>query len=82
MMTSNVYDIVIVGGGTAGCVLANRLSEKQELQVLVIEAGDDLTADPRANHLLMGPILLASDANWGFATAPQVGPCSGFSRVC
>ncbi|KAI0528004.1 putative GMC oxidoreductase [Xylaria bambusicola] len=70
-MTSNVYDIIIIGGGTAGCVLASRLSEKQELQVLVIEAGDDLTDDPRANHPLMGPRLLTSDANWGFTTTPQ-----------
>ncbi|KAI1158210.1 hypothetical protein F5B18DRAFT_105140 [Nemania serpens] len=49
-----VYDIIIVGGGTTSCVLANRLSENRELQVLVIEAWDDLTADPRANHPSMG----------------------------
>jgi len=36
------YDIVIVGAGTAGCALANRLSESPERSILLVEAGEDL----------------------------------------
>jgi len=58
------YDIVIVGAGTAGCVLAARLSEDTATRVLLLEAGSReplaAVADPRA-----WPTLTGSSMDWG-----------------
>ncbi len=58
------YDFVIVGGGTAGCVLAARLSENPEVSVLLLEAGA-ATSPVGAETPPAWPTLLQSPANWG-----------------
>jgi choline dehydrogenase len=67
------YDFIVVGAGTAGCVLASRLSEDPAARVLLVEAGmrdtSPLLAIPGAS------VRVSSDSrlNWGYLTEPQSG---------
>jgi choline dehydrogenase-like flavoprotein len=64
---------VIVGGGNAGLVLAARLSEDPDIQLAVLEAGEDKSADPRVVTPAMWPTLLKSEVDWDFRSKDQVG---------
>ncbi|KAL4744746.1 hypothetical protein BDW72DRAFT_199287 [Aspergillus terricola var. indicus] len=70
-MSEHEADIIIVGGGTAGLVLATRLSADPNLDILLLEAGQDLSSDPRTQTPSFWYNLLSTDADWGFNTEPQ-----------
>jgi choline dehydrogenase len=65
------FDYVIVGAGSAGCVLASRLSENPQTTVLLIEAG------PRDTHFWIrvplgyGKLFAKSEVNWGYESEPE-----------
>lgn len=67
------FDVVVVGGGSAGSVLAARLSEDPATRVCLLEAGGPDTSV--LIHCPAGIALLArtGTANWGFETVPQAG---------
>lgn len=73
-----MYDYVIVGAGSAGCVLAARLTEDPDVSVLLLEAGPpDVKQDI---HVPLGYLKLgASEVDWGYFTAPE--PNCGGRRI-
>lgn len=68
----DLFDVIVVGAGSAGCVVASRLSEVAERQVCLIEAGEKAT-DPRIADPLQWPFLQGSTIDWAYRTTPQKG---------
>ncbi|XP_062579973.1 L-sorbose 1-dehydrogenase-like isoform X2 [Saccostrea cucullata] len=68
---NNTYDFIIVGAGSAGCVLANRLTENGKFSVLLLEAG----ANDLGNYIFDVPgytdKAVRTHADWGYHTEPQ-----------
>ncbi|KAF5277885.1 hypothetical protein FQA39_LY06037 [Lamprigera yunnana] len=75
------YDYIVVGAGSSGSVIANRLSEEMQVSVLLLEAGGietDFTDIPAMNIYSM-----ALEYNWNYNSTPQSKACLGmFHREC
>jgi choline dehydrogenase-like flavoprotein len=72
-MSANTLDYLIVGGGSAGCVLAARLSEDPHVQVALLEAGPADRSVLVHAPLGIAALALTGQLNWKFATVPQPG---------
>jgi choline dehydrogenase-like flavoprotein len=72
-MNPEQFDYIIIGGGSAGCVLAARLSEDPQIRVALLEAGG--VDKSVLIHCPLGMAVLAQtgQSNWKFDTVPQAG---------
>ncbi|KAL9939432.1 hypothetical protein V8E36_001249 [Tilletia maclaganii] len=68
--TATAFDYVIVGGGLAGLVVANRLTEDTNTRVLVIESGQDTRGDPNIRSFdTYGQVFGNKTINWVFTSS-------------
>lgn len=72
MAESSKSDFIIIGGGTAGCVVASRLHQRDPtLSIILIEAGPDITNHPHVHNPQDARFLHGSDIDWNYLTVPQ-----------
>ena len=71
MIDAGEFDYVIAGGGTAGCVVAARLSEDPSVSVCLIEAGPSDVGDDAILKLGDWMFLLDSGYDWDYLVEPQ-----------
>ncbi|XP_059049438.1 glucose dehydrogenase [FAD, quinone]-like [Achroia grisella] len=72
------YDFIVVGAGTAGCVIANRLTEIPKWKVLLVEAG--VNENFVMDIPLVANYLQFTAANWKYKTKPSSRYCAGFEN--
>ncbi|MEH2456603.1 GMC family oxidoreductase [Nostoc sp.] len=64
------YDYIVIGAGSAGCVVANRMTQDSETTVLLLEAGNPDTK-PEIQIPLESPNLPGSELDWGYFSEPE-----------
>ena len=78
----HAYDYIVVGGGTAGLVLASRLTENPNVHVGVLEAGKNKMADMMVNVPALYPKMLGHpEYDWMLSTVPQVSATGASLRL-
>lgn len=68
---SSAYDYIVVGGGTSGLVVANRLSEDPSVSVLVIEKGASVLTNVNVTDVNGYGKAFGTDIDYAYETIPQ-----------